>query len=116
MPLEELVSSVSGLATCSIEPNSFCFAIASSGDRLDHPVGVLDRLEQARACVNSSKPRSTIPWVARSSATKRTGAAWHLRGGALQPVRARVEHGHRPRPAEAHSAAQPQPMSPAPSR
>src|SRR5439155_14651860 len=31
MPLEELVSSVSGPVTCSIEPNSFCLAIASSG-------------------------------------------------------------------------------------
>src|SRR5207245_1628343 len=69
-PLEELVSSVSGPVTCSIEPNSFCFAIASSGIASITQSASWTAWSRLRACVNSSKPRSTMPWVARSSATR----------------------------------------------
>src|SRR5256886_3362148 len=113
MPLDELVTSVSGAATSSIAWNSFCLApssswIASIAGSASGTVG-----SKLGPWCSSSSPRSTIPSVACPSAT-RARARRGTSIGARSMPRELASNSVTGQPAAAHSAAQPQPMSPAP--
>src|SRR5205807_1864250 len=77
-PLEELESSASCPATCSIDSNSRCFAIRSSEIASITQSASFTAWSRLRACTNSSTPRSTIPWLARPE----VGAQGGVGGGA----------------------------------
>jgi hypothetical protein len=66
------------------------------GDGLDHPVGVLHRLEQAAGLHELEQAALHDSLGGALQRHERPGAARHLRGGTLQPAGARVEHRHRP--------------------
>ena len=112
-PLDELVTTASAGAIPSIASNSRCFAIRSS---------LIASITQSASCTvrsrlrpgwNSPRPLSTTPWGARSKATSaraRRGTSVRARSR-VRELLSNIVTGH---PAEAHRAAQPEPMSPAP--
>ena len=111
--LEELVSRASGPATCSRAANSFCLASGSS--TIASTIQSASCTASTRVCawLSSSRPRSTMPWVARSRATSaRARRATSPRARSAAP--ALVSNIATGQPADAHSAAHPMPISPAP--
>ena len=112
-PLDDELIKTSPPTACSIPASNFCLAVTSSWIASMTQSASWTASERKLARTSSRRPRSTMDSGARSSATRarvRRSISLDARS-MVSGFRSKIATGH---PADAHNAAHPTPISPAP--